>query len=40
MVEKWIETGFSFVLKIGDHFDRALKCKFYKVMLITFYCKS
>lgn len=37
---KWLKIGFSFVLQFRDHFNQALKCKFYKVMLITFYCKN
>lgn len=36
MVEKWIQTEFSFVLKIEDHFYWTLKCNIYKVMLIIF----
>lgn len=36
IVEKWVQTGFSFVLKMADNFDWTLKCKSYKVLLTTF----
>lgn len=34
--EKWVQTRFSFVLKVEDHFHWALKWNFYKIMLIIF----
>lgn len=34
MFEKLVQTEFSVDLKIADNFDWALKCNFYKVMLI------
>lgn len=36
MVEKLVQTEFSVDLKIADNFDWALKCNFYKVMLIIY----
>lgn len=36
MVEKWVQTEFSFVLKIEGHFYWTLKYNIYKVMLIIF----